>query len=399
MSKRRASGEGTLSFDEVRGLWVGRVSAKVDPKRRAVYAKTQAAARDKLRRASRDADRGLVPLGERSTVGEYLDQWLDVVRSRVDVGALAPSTAAGVERDVRLVLVPTLGRLPLRKLTPAHVETMFGRLQAAGRSPKTARHVRGTLSRALSDAVRDQLIERNVARLVDSPRLQSRSPSAFTVEEFGRIAAACADDRLGALFLFTAHTGLRRSEVLGLRWRDVDLDAGTFQVREGLHHISKAAERVVGRTGLVRSRPKTDASGNRLPLSRQAVALLQDHHREQAARRLRCPQPWPDAPELTSVFASEVGTPLHPSNVARAWRTVLARAGVPHQTPDGRARGMHELRRTFATRLRDRGIPLEDVQRLGRWSSPTMLPTVYAASGEERLRAAADAAGDALTST
>jgi len=59
---------------------------------------------------------------------------------------------------------------------------------------------------------------------------------------------------------------------------------------------------------------------------------------------------------------------------------------------------MHELRRTFATRLRDRGVPLEDVQRLGRWSSPTMLLTVYAASGEERLRAAADAAGEALNS-
>ena len=85
------------------------------------------------------------------------------------------------------------------------------------------------------------------------------------------------------------------------------------------------------------------------------------------------------------VFASEVGTPLHPSNVARAWRAVLERAHVPHLTQDGRPRGLHELRRTFATRLRDRGIPLEDVQRLGRWSSPAMLLQVYSASGEDRL--------------
>ena len=183
----------------------------------------------------------------------------------------------------------------------------------------------------------------------------------------------------------TAYTGLRRSEALGVRWRDVDLEVGTFAVREGLHHISKAAERVTGRTGLVRSRPKTDASGNRLPLSGPAVALLRDHHRNQAAQRLRCPQPVLMLLRPPHVFASEVGTPLHPSNVARAWRAVLERAHVPHLTQDGRPRGLHELRRTFATRLRDRGIPLEDVQRLGRWSSPAMLLQVYSASGEDRL--------------
>jgi hypothetical protein len=101
----------------------------------------------------------------------------------------------------------------------------------------------------------------------------------------------------------TAYTGLRRSEALGVRWRDVDLEVGTFAVREGLHHISKAAERVTGRTGLVRSRPKTDASGNRLPLSGPAVALLRDHHRNQAAQRLRCPQPCSDALEAHRMYS------------------------------------------------------------------------------------------------
>jgi integrase len=244
--------------------------------------------------------------------------------------------------------------------------------------------------------VRDELVERSVARLVESARLASRSPSAFSADEFSRISEVCASDRLGPLFLFAALTGVCRSEVLGLRWRDLDLDEGTFPVREGLHHISAVAASVTGSTGLVRSRPKTDASGNRLPLSRQAVALLREHHRAQSARRLHCRLPWPEAPEDTAAFASEVGTPLHPSNVARAWRTVLERARVPHRTRDGRARGMHELRRTFATRLRDLGVPLEDVQRLGRWSSPAMLLQVYSASGEDRLRKAADAAGDAL---
>jgi integrase len=273
---------------------------------------------------------------------------------------------------------------------------MFGAMRAVGYAPKTVQHVRGTLSRALSDAMRDQLVERNVARLVDPPRVRRRDPSAFTVEEFGRIVSACATHRLGRMFLFTALTRLRRSEVLGLRWADVNLEDCTFQVRGGLHQISAGAARVTGRTGLVRSRPKTEASGNRLPLSRQGVDLLREHRAAQATERLASPQPWPDSPEETPVFSTALGTALHPSNVSRAWRRILDRAGVPHRTPDGRARGMHELRRTFATRLRDRGVPLEDVRRLGRWASSKMLLEVYAASDDGRLRRAADVIGEAL---
>ncbi len=117
----------------------------------------------------------------------------------------------------------------------------------------------------------------------------------------------------------------------------------------------------------------------------------------QAAERLACPQPWLTEPEATHVFASLVGTALHPSNVSRAWRRVLERAEVAHRTPDGRARGMHELRRTFATRLRDRGVPLEDVQRLGRWASSKMLLEVYSASDDGRLRRAAEAVSAAMS--
>ena len=396
MAKKRAAGEGTLVYDQGRGLWVGRVPRSINRARPAVYGKTQAETRQKLGRAVRDAERGLVALSESSRLADYLEQWLDVVRSRVQAGGLAPSTGVGYERVTRRFLCPRLGLIPLRKLTLGHVEGLFGELQAEGYAPATIRHVRATLSRALSDAMRDELLYRNVARLVEPPHLDRRHPSAFTADEFRLIVAVCADDRLGALFLVAANCGLRRSEALGLLWRDVDLDAETFAVREGLHHVSKVAGRVTGQTGLVTSRPKTDASGARLPLSSHAVELLRDHRRAQAQERLKCPQPWPNEPPDTHVFCSSIGTPLHPSNVARAWRRILERAGVPHHT-DGRPRGMHELRRTFATRLRDRGVPLEDVQRLGRWASSKMLLELYSASDGNRLRAAADAVGKAMS--
>ncbi len=396
-AKKRAAGEGTLIYDEGRGLWVGRVPRSINRTRPAVYGKTQREARDRLLRAIRDAERGLVTLSENSRLEDYLDQWLDVVRSRVLGDDLAPSTGVGYERVTRRYLRPRLGRVPLRKLTPGQVEAMFGELKAEGYAPATIRHVRATLSRALSDAMRDELVARNVARLVEPSKLKRRDPSAFTAAEFRRIVETCTVDRIGALFLFTAYCGLRRSEVLGLRWRDINLDEATFQVHEGLHQISGVAARVTDQTGLVAARPKTNASGDALPLSRQAVELLREHRRAQMKERLACPQPWPDEPDDTHVFASLIGTPLHPSNVARAWRRILERAGVPHRTSDGRARGMHELRRTFATRLRDRGVPLEDVQRLGRWASSKMLLALYSASDGERLRHAADQVGQAMS--
>jgi integrase len=96
------------------------------------------------------------------------------------------------------------------------------------------------------------------------------------------------------------------------------------------------------------------------------------------------------------VFTSTGGTPIEPSNLNQVWRRILRRADVQYEAQDGRGRGLHELRRTFATRLRDIGVPLEDVQRLGRWSSPQVLLALYAASDTERLRSAADAAVRAL---
>lgn len=395
-SKRRAAGEGTCSFDERRSLWVAQLPRAVDPKRRKVYGRTQREALGKLQEVRRDVERGLVVATGATKLSDWLDEWLKRTAARVRAGDLAPTTAVGYERAVRLYLAPELGRVPLRKLTPGQVQAVLDDLRGNGLAPATVRHVRATLSAALTAAMRDELVVRNVARLVDLPKLTRRRPSTFSVEEFRRIAAACSDDRLGPLFLFIARTGLRRSEALGLRWRSVDLEGGWFWVVEGLHQVSAGSERVVGRTGLVTGRPKTDASAASLPLSSATVTLLRDHRKAQATERLACPIAWPDDPDETHVFASTTGTGLHPSNVSRAWRRLLDRAEVEASTADGRARGLHELRRTFATRLRDAGVPLEDVQRLGRWSSSKMLLEVYAGSDDGRLRRAAEAAGEAM---
>jgi integrase len=244
----------------------------------------------------------------------------------------------------------------------------------------------------LTDAQKHDLVDRNVAMLADAPRVSPRRPSTFTPEETARILAQLPHVRLGRMFLFVALTGLRASEARGLRWADVDLDAGTYTVVKGLHRVGAAGARVAP-VGIVESHPKTDGSGETTPMSPAAAEVLREHRLDQHRERLAAPV-WHDR---GYVFTNKIGGALEPTTVRRVWIKVLADAGVTYRPDPARpGRGLHELRRTFATRLRDAGIPLEDVQALGRWSSSQVLLASYAGTSDVRLRAAAQAAADAI---
>lgn len=350
-------------------------------------------AQDEMTRIIADHHEGRDPLPDDLSVSDWLDRWLDIVADSVQVGDLAPKTAAGYESHVRIHLKPRLGHIELRDLTPGQVADFMRALQATGKAAATAVRVRATLSRALSDAMRHELVPRNVAQIAKPPKVEKHEPSAFTRAEFRRIMKVLDGHRLRALFLLAVYTGLRASELRGLRWSNVDLDAGTYRVGRTLHRITKVAERVVGASGLVEGKPKTEDSGKTLPMADQVVELLRQHRDQQSQERDGSPVPWPDE---DNVFTTGIGTPLEPSNLNHLWQDILEEAQVSYHTPDGRSRGLHELRRTFATRLRDRGVPLEDVQRLGRWSSPQMLLALYSASDDSRLRHAAGEIADML---
>ena len=181
-------------------------------------------------------------------------------------------------------------------------------------------------------------------------------------------------------------TGMRTSELIGLRWDDVDLDGVSYRIVEGLHRIGRSGAQALGiESGLVASKPKTAGSGEATPLSPAAVDVLRRQHRQQAAEQLAADS-WGASGR---VFTTPIGTPLDASNVRREFRQLLADVEVATRSRSGAGRGLHELRRTYATRLRDQEVPLEYVQRLGRWPSPTTLLRHYAAVDEQRLRDAA----------
>lgn len=395
----RGKGEGSVFFQHTSscpkdgrkpgdcdGRWVAQVEAGRDHNtgRRRYMRRTRknrAAAMRALTDLKREAS---IPAAvEDIGVGEWCEIWLQDCASRVKAGTLAAKTILGYETDVRVHIIPSVGHLRLDKLAPGHVTRMMTEIQAKGRKPTTARGARRTLSAALSAAIADGIIEHNVARAARPPKVDRPTPSAFTAAEMERIGLKCKDHRLGNLFVFAALTGLRASELLGLRWKDIDLEEGTYQVVEGLHTIPRnPAERLGIDHGLLASDPKTPASAARTPLSPAAIEVLRRQRKQLAAEKLASTH-WVDSGR---VFTNTSGEELRYANVRRIWMDLLKKADVPRTTADGRPRGLHELRRTFATRLRDLNLSVEDVQRLGRWSTAQMLMNFYRALDEDKVR-------------
>jgi integrase len=335
------------------------------------------------------------PAPEALTVAGWLERWTaEILVPRAAAGGMSPRTFGGYESHVRVWLAPHLGDVVLVDLAVAHVEDLMFAVQAAGNTASTARRVRATLSAALTAAMRRELVLRNVAQLAELPKLsQRRRPSAFTDEELGRILLACREHLLGALFHVSILTGLRASELRGLKWADLDLDAGEYTVVAGRHRITRQTQQLLGLPAVTEYKPKTDGSAETTPLSPAAVEVFREHRAALLRRQLAAGPRWI---ATDHVFTTERGGGLDPSTVENAWADVLTAADVPAKTPEGVTRGLHEARRTFATRLRRAGIPIEEVQRLGRWASPQVLLEHYSAIDDDRLRSAAAAAADGL---
>jgi integrase len=187
-----------------------------------IFGKTQREVREKLTAALRAIDQGEAPITERQTVAQFLDRWLtDVAKPTV-----RPKTYHSYAALVRLHLAPALGHHQLSKLGPEHVQRMMNQKLASGLSPRTVQYLRAVLRRALGQALKWGLVARNVATLVDPPRVVQAEIRPLDPDEARRFLAAVRGDRLEALYAVAL--------ALGLRWQDIDLDAGVLHVRVAL---------------------------------------------------------------------------------------------------------------------------------------------------------------------
>jgi integrase len=221
----------------------------------------------------------------------------------------------------------------------------------------------------LNDALRDELVPKNVAALVEPPAQRREPVEPLSADEARQLLAAGAEHRLRTLWLVLLSLGLRRGEALALRWEDVDLDVGTVTIQRSLQRVRTNERTPSGRRrGELREvAPKTSSSAATIALPDSLVAALREHRKTQAAERLAAVA-WVD-PGL--VFTTHVGTALEPRNVNRAWEHLCTRAGV-------RRVRLHDLRHSAATFMLAAGADLKVIQATLRHSRLSTTSDVYA---------------------
>ena len=345
MSRKRGNGEGSI-YQRKDGRWVGQylVYTAKGPKYRYLYSKTRQDVAKKLTKAMADRDGGLVFDAGALTLGEYLDRWItDSVRDTV-----RQRTWERYESIVRVHIKPALGGVKLKALTPTHVRGLYREKLDAGLASRTVQYIHTTLHKALKEAVADGLIPRNVTEAVKAPRAKGKEINALSPAQARAFleAASEANDRFEALYVLAVTAGLREGELLGLRWDDLDLDAGTLSVRRTLSEA---------RSGRFFEAPK-NGKGRSIRLTKQTVEALRSHRKRQNEQRLGLGTLWQDK---GLVFPAQAGTPMNAKNLtARSFKPLLERAGLP------RTVRLHDLRHTCATVLLGKGVHPKIVQEL-----------------------------------
>jgi integrase len=296
------------------------------------------------------------------TVGDFLRRWLcDYAATNV-----RPRTLEGYRAVVEGHLVPALGSFPLSRLQASHLQAYYGDKLSNGRhdglpgglSARSVLHHHRILSEALSHAVRWGLIGRNVALAVDPPRAVNHEIRPLDADAVRTFLEAADSSMYYPLFHLDIYTGLRRSEILGLRWRDVDLDMATVSVVQVLHRLKD------GR--FVFQEPKTVKSRRQVSLSPAAVLALRAYRQRREAECALLGEP---LSEERLVFCHPDGTPMRPDNVSRAFARISHKAGL-------QGARFHDLRHTHATLMLKQGVHPKIVQeRLGHATIAVTLDT------------------------
>ncbi|MED0676944.1 tyrosine-type recombinase/integrase [Aneurinibacillus thermoaerophilus] len=279
----------------------------------------------------------------KETVGEYLSVWLEDKKAQV-----RPGTWKSYRWLVNR-MVEHIGKVKLADLKPQHLQKMYNQLQK-GERPLSARsvlHAHLVIQEALDRAMKWGMIHRNVAEAVDAPRPKKVEMSVWNAEQIRQFLEVAKEDRHYIAFLLAITTGMRKGEILGLRWKDIDLEQGTLSVRQTFTRAEKGHDF---------QEPKSSSGLRSIALSPGTIEALRAHKIQQSKEKLKAGSLYQD---IGMVVATSIGTPVLSRNLDRTWFRLMKKAGVP------RIR-FHDLRHTHATLMLKQGVHPKIVsERLG----------------------------------
>lgn len=288
---------------------------------------------------------------------EYLIGWLAGHKSQI-----RETTYRSYEQLIRIHVLPKLGNVPLQKLTASALEAFYADRLASGLSPRTVQYLHRVIRTALQHAFRLGTVVRNVADMATAPRAPRAQVQTWNSDQLRAFLGAAGDDGYAPAWLMAASTGLRRGELLGLRWEDVDLAKGRLHVRQAIVEV--------GSTLRVQE-PKTKSGRRVVPFGPAVSTALKAHQAKQNERRLKLGTAWRGnaAPFDDLVFTTAVGGPIGPQNFSHRFKALTVAAGLPEVR-------LHDVRHAHATQLLRDGIAAKVVsERLGHASIALTLDT------------------------
>jgi integrase len=347
MAKRRGKGEGTIT-QRSDGRWMGRVDLGRDPdgrrQRKTVYGATRQAVAEKLNQDLGRSSTGELLTTSTPRLSAWLEDWHATHRDE-----WRPSTRRAYRYAIDHWIVPMLGILTLEQLKPIKIQRWINAATADGpRQYIVTAHV--VLREALAWAMTQRQITYNAAQLVKVPRPTRKPIEPLTVEQGRKLVTAVAGHRLGAMMLMSLTMGLRIGEVSGVSWTDVDLEAGTLDVRQQLQPVHKQ--------GLVLVPLKTAHARRRLSLPTLVVEALKTRRKAQLEERMRAGARWNNTHDLVFTSPIRPGRPVSPEHARQVLKSLLTDIGL------GRHLKYHGLRHSAATLLLMDGTPLFDVSRV-----------------------------------
>ena len=379
MAKKRANGEGNIRKRKD-GRWEGRFTAGHDPATgkqviKSVLGKTQAEVKEKLKKAMEDAEKVDFTKTGKYTVGIWMDEWFENV-AKIKVRASSHQTYRGyIDNHIK----PNIGNIPIEKLTTMDLQKFYRKLLTKGRverieakdqpkglSAKTVRNINQVISSAMDLAVAQKIISANPTNACALPKVEHQEMQTIPAEQLQAFLQEAKATGVYEMYYIELATGLRRGELLGLKWQDIDWKNGVIKVRRQVARVD----------GQIKEAPlKTKNSYRTVTISQQAIEVLKEQKKKT---------------HDTYVFPSPNGGPISPDSVNNMLKRVLERAGIPKVR-------FHDLRHTFATIALQNGVDIKTVSgMLGHFSAGFTLDT-YAHVTTTAQKEAAQTIGNVLS--
>ncbi|RIK32472.1 MAG: hypothetical protein DCC56_01305 [Anaerolineae bacterium] len=353
MAKKRSHNEGSI-YQRSNGKWRAQVS--IDGRRLSFTAKTKQEGLAWIRETRNQIDKGLTFAGAETKLQDFLAEWLKTVSSSSSKG-----THVTYSWTVKTRILPYIGNITLIDLRPDRIQRFYHHLQKEGASNHAVRVTHKTLRVALNHAIKLGLIGRNACSGVKPPKPEQTEMKFYDDHQVKCFLGTAKEigDRFYPLYFIAIHTGMRLSELLGLKWEDVNWDLSTIQVKRQVMHLKGG--------GYIFTEVKSKSGNRTIILGKQALEILKVHKREQPILISSAGENWTDE---DLVFPSNVGTPVTGSKIRSAMRKLLKASGLPKIR-------FHDLRHTAASLMLNHGIPVLIVsKRLGH-SKPSITIDVY----------------------